>query len=144
MKHKLTETEENTLLQWIFTMNKCDIPLKPNTVQNMTDLLLSNCNTSKPPFTVEINWVQNFIQCHDVLKTHFSQKYNHQQALCEDSNKIQKWFELVQSTIEEWEITDKNIYNFNKTGFAMGMITTTKVITQADKHSHSSLIQPGN
>ena len=26
----------------------------------------------------------------------------------------------------------------------MGMIATAKVITQADKHSHPSLIQPGN
>ena len=29
-------------------------------------------------------------------------------------------------------------------GFAIGMIATTKVITQTDKHSHSSLIQSGN
>ena len=71
-------------------------------------------------------------------------KYNHQWAFCENSDKIQKWFEFVQSTIEEWEIIDENIYNFNKTGFAISMIATAKVITQTDKHSHSNLIQSGN
>ena len=82
-------------------MDKCGTPLRPTTVQNMADLLLANCDTSKPPPTVEINWVWNFIQCHDILKTYFSRKYDHQRALCEDSGKIQKWFKLVQSTIEE-------------------------------------------
>ena len=125
-------------------MDKYGISLRPTTVQNMADLLLVNHNTSKPPLTVEINWVWNFVQHHDILKTHFSQKYNHQWALCEDSDKIQKWFEFIQSTIEEWGITNENIYNFNEMGFAMGMVAITKVITQAEKHSHSSLVQSGN
>ena len=125
-------------------MNKYDILFKSTTVWNMTDLLLTDCNTSKPPFIIEINWVYKFVQHHNTLKTHFSQKYDHQQALCEDSSKIQKWFELIQSTIEEWEITDEDIYNFDETGFAMGIIVTAKVITQTDKHTHSSFVQPEN
>ena len=125
-------------------MNKHGTPLKSITIQNMTDLLLANCDVSKPPFTVRINWVWNFIQHHNILKTHFSQKYNHQQAFYEDSNKIQKWFKFIQSTIEEWGITDENIYNFNETDFVMSMVTTAKVITQIEKHSHSNLVQSEN
>lgn len=46
--------------------------------------------------------------------------------------------------IREWGIADEDIYNLDKTGFAMGMVATAKVITQADKRSRPSLVQLGN
>lgn len=54
---KLTETEEKTLLQWIFIIDKFGAPLRFNTIQNMADLLLAERNTLKPPLTIGINWV---------------------------------------------------------------------------------------
>ena len=39
---------------------------------------------------------------------------------------------------------NKDIYNFNETGFVMGIVVTAKVITQTDKHTHSNLIQSRN
>ena len=125
-------------------MNKCGASLRPTTVQSMADLLLTDCDMLKPPFTVRINWVYKFVQHHNTLKICFSWKYDHWWALCEDSSKIQKWFELVQSTIEEWGIMNEDIYNFNETGFAMGIIVITKVITQTDKCTCPSLVQSGN
>ena len=41
-------------------------------------------------------------------------------------------------------IINKDIYNFDETSFAMDIITITKVITQTDKWSCSSLVQSGN
>lgn len=46
--------------------------------------------------------------------------------------------------IQEWGIVEEDIYNFDETGFAMGIAATAKVITQADKCSCPSLVQPGN
>ena len=103
----MTETEEKTLLQWILTMNKYGVSFKPTTIWSMADLLLADCDTLKPPFTVEINWVYKFVQHYNTLKTCFSWKYDHQQALYENSSKIQKWFKLVQSIIKEWRIIDE-------------------------------------
>ena len=137
-KRKLTETEEYTLLQWILSMDKRGAPLRPTTVQNMANLLLANRDASKPSSTVGKNWVTKFVRRHDVLKTRFSRRYDHQRALCEDPKKIQEWFELVRSTIKEWGITDEDIYNFDETGFAMGTIATAKVITQAERTSRLS------
>ena len=92
-------------------MDKRGAPLRPKTVRDMANLLLANRDVSKPPPTVGIHWVQNFVRRHDILKTRFSRKYDHRRALCEDIDKIQKWFELVRSTIEEWGIADEDIYN---------------------------------
>lgn len=54
-QRKLTETEEETLLQWILTMDKRGAPLRPTTVRRMADLLLADRDASKPSPTVGIN-----------------------------------------------------------------------------------------
>ena len=76
-KRKLTETEEETLLQWILTMDQRGAPLRPSTVQDMANLLLANRDASKPPPTVGINWIYNFVRRYPILKTRFSRKYDH-------------------------------------------------------------------
>ena len=71
-KHKLTETEKNTLLQWILSINKQGASSRPTSIQDMTNILLVNYDVSKPSLTVRINWIYNFIQHYDTLKTCFS------------------------------------------------------------------------
>ena len=66
-------------------MDKRGIPLRPRTVQDMADLLLANRDALKPPPTVGIHWVHNFVRRNPILKTRFSRKYDYQRALCEDS-----------------------------------------------------------
>jgi hypothetical protein len=50
----------------------------------------------------------------------------------------------VQTTISTYGIANEDIYNFNETGFAMGLVATTKVITQSSCEGRPFLIQPGN
>ena len=37
-----------------------------------------------------------------------------------------------------------DIYNFDETGYAMGLVATAKVVTRSEMSSRPSLIQPGN
>jgi hypothetical protein len=46
--------------------------------------------------------------------------------------------------IIEYSILDDDIYNFNKTGFQMGVIVTVKVVTGTDRAGRPRIIQPGN
>src|ERR1700704_1643084 len=57
---------------------------------------------------------------------------------------IEPWFDLVRRTIDENGIQTEDIYNFDETGFAMGLITTAKVITRAEYYGRRSILQPGN
>lgn len=43
-----------------------------------------------------------------------------------------------------YSITIDNIYNFNKTSFAMGLINTAKVLTRSQMPGKATHIQPGN
>jgi hypothetical protein len=65
-------------------------------------------------------------------------KYDYQRAKYEDPEILGNWFKLLQATITKYGIVDEDIYNFDKTGFQMEVITTVKVLTQT-KPSKSGL-----
>ena len=46
--------------------------------------------------------------------------------------------------IAEYGILKDNIYNFNKTGFQINIISTAKVVIRSDQASRSRAMQPGN
>jgi hypothetical protein len=50
----------------------------------------------------------------------------------------------VQRTILEYGILDDDIYNFDETGFQMGVISTAKVVTGSERRNSPKAIQPGD
>ena len=45
---------------------------------------------------------------------------------------------------EKYSVLDCDFYNFDETGFIMGVIYTSIVITRADRRGRGKAIQPGN
>ena len=109
----------------------------------MVDLLLKQCGTTLV-LSVSQNWVTNFIKRHPLLSSQFSRQYNFKHTKCEDPKIIQEWFDCVQSSMLQYGIDLDDIYNFDETGFAMGLTATAKVITRAEYYGWRSLLQPGN
>ena len=44
----------------------------------------------------------------------------------------------------KYGIADADIYNFDETGFIMGQITVSMVVTSSDRRGKPKLAQPGN
>jgi len=44
----------------------------------------------------------------------------------------------------KYRIVDADFYNFDETGFIMGVITPGMVVTYADRCSRGKAVQPGN
>lgn len=141
--HKLSQIEEESLVQWILSMDSRGAAPRPTTVQEMANMLLAT-RGSTPVQTVGKNWATNFVKRHSELSTHFSRRYNYERAKCEDPKIIQEWFDCVQCTILQYGIDPDDIYNFDETGFAMGLTATAKVITRSEYYGRRSLLQPGN
>ena len=78
-------------------------------------------------------WASNFVKRHLDLKTRFFRKYDYQRAKCEDPTIIRDWFRLVESIIAKYGIDLADIYNFDETGFMMGLITSGMVVTGTDR-----------
>jgi hypothetical protein len=44
----------------------------------------------------------------------------------------------------KYGVLDDDLYNFDETGFMMGVITASMVVTRSDRHGKAKSIQPGN
>ncbi|KAF6514198.1 hypothetical protein HZS61_006454 [Fusarium oxysporum f. sp. conglutinans] len=69
-------------------------------------------------------WASNFVKRHKDLKTHF--------------------FPLVANVIAKYGIRPDEIYNFDETGFMMGVIASGMVVTGAERRGRPKVVQPGN
>ena len=109
----------------------------------MANILLKERSTDIP-ISVGKNWVYKFVKRHQQLQSRFTRKLHYQRAQCEDPTTIQAWFNLIQQKVDQYGIQEEDIFNFDETGFAMGIASTTRVITQAEKVALPKLVQPGN
>lgn len=89
-------------------------------------------------------WTDRFIKRQPKLRTRFSRIYNYQRALQEDPHALDAWFQLVTNMRAKYAIQDCDFYNFDETGFAMGMIRPGTVVTRSDRIGKPKAIQPGN
>ncbi|KAJ8228343.1 hypothetical protein LV160_008867 [Aspergillus fumigatus] len=141
--HKLTKLEEDSLTEWIISMDTRGAAPRPATVAEMANILLAARGTNPSP-TVGKNWPSAFIKRRDELRTRFSRRYDYRRALNEDPKSLREWFATVQCIINENGIQPEDIYNFDETGFAMGLISAQKVVTRAEYYGRRSILQPGN
>jgi hypothetical protein len=57
---------------------------------------------------------------------------------------IKQWFETVHEAIQEHGIHEDDIWNFDETGFAMGLCSTSKVITAVERSERPRRVIQGN
>ena len=137
---RLTDLEEQILIQFILDLDSRGFPPQLRGMKEMADQLLADRNA--PP--VGTRWALNFIKRHPELKTRFFRKYDYQRAKCKDLTIIHDWFRLMENTIAKYGITLADIYNFDETGFMMGIIQSGMVVTDTDRRGKPKSVQPGN
>ena len=137
---KLTDLEESTIIQYVLDLDARSFPPRLRGVEDMANRLLADRDA--PP--VGINWASKFVKRNQELCTRFTRRYDYQRAQCEDPDVINAWFRLVRDTIAKYGVEDSDIYNFDETGFMMGMISTAMVVTSSERRGKPRLAQPGN
>lgn len=140
---RLSKTQEDYLVQQIISRDERGYAPRHSHIQEMAKIILQLDSTT-PPDPLGGNWVTNFLKHHPKLKSRFIRHYNQQQAQCEDPKVIKNWFNTYKTICNDKGILPDDIYNFNETSFAMGLITTARVITRRDIPGKPHLIQPGN
>jgi hypothetical protein len=113
-------------------MDERGLPPTHAAVRKMAHLLLHE----RKGEAVSERWITRFIKRHDEFISKYTRKYNYQRAKCKDPEVINQWFSLIKNTIVKYGILEQDIYNFDETGFQMGVASTAKVIT-ASHHRKS-------
>jgi hypothetical protein len=136
----LTDLEEQTIVQYVVELYTRAFPPRLRGVEDMANQLLRE----RDALPVGKLWVHNFVKRQPELRTRYTRRYDYQRAKCEDPKVISEWFALVQNVKAKYGIVDDDIYNFDETGFMMGIIFAGMVVTTSDSRGKVKLAQPGN
>ena len=137
---KLTDLEENVILNRIIDLVERGFPPWLGDIRDMADRLLRVRDATY----VGPRWAENFVRRQPALSTRFRRQIDYQRALTEDPEIIRAWFALVRNMIAKYGIVNTDIYNFDETGFLMGMLSHAKVVTTSDLRGRPRTKQPGN
>ena len=136
----LTKIEEEVVVRYILDLDARGFPPRLEDVEDMANHILKTCGKRR----VGKRWIYRFVSRRQELKTRYSRAYDFQRALCEDPNVISAWFRLVQNMQTKYGIQDCDFYNFDETGFMIGVIYAAMVVTRSDRRGRSKAVQPGN
>jgi hypothetical protein len=143
-KRNLKPSEYEALVVWCLDLDKRGFPPQIIQVGEMANALLAARAPGQPSQVVGKNWATRFIRNEPRLAMKWNRRFNSQRAMCEDPASYKAWFDRVAATRLEYGILDEDTYNFDETGFMMGMTATCKVVTNSDRSGRAITIQLGN
>jgi FtsZ-binding cell division protein ZapB len=139
-KPSLSLLEEEAIIQYILDLDARGFSPRRADVEDMANTLAGGRGAQR----VGKCWTDRFIKRHPELCTRLSRVYDYQRALQEDPTTLSTWFSLFANIRAKYSIQDCDLYNFDETGFMMGMIRPSMVVTRSDRTSNPKAIQPGN
>ena len=128
---KLTDLEEKVLLERVLDLDTRGFQPRLSDVREMVDRLRTTRDASR----VGPRWANGFVKRHPELTTRFRRRIDYQRAQCEDPDVVNAWFRLVRNVVNKYAIQEGDIYNFDETGFVMGMLLAVKVVTCSERRS---------
>ena len=141
--HIITEFEEESLLQRLLDTDKYRFPIRPEFLRGMAEILFCD-HLQNPTATIGINWPYKFIKHYPEIYTQYTRQITYQHAKQEDPKIIIPWFQTVQAAIQEHGIHEDNIWNFDKIGFAIGLCSSSKIITAIERSERPYKVIQGN
>jgi hypothetical protein len=129
---KLSDLEEQIIVQFIVDLDSRGFPSRLRFVEEIANSLLADRDASPVG------------KRQPELKTRLFRKYDYQRAKCEDPTIIRNWFRLVANTVAKYGIRSDDIWNFDETGFMMGIIQSGMVVTGSEREGRPKSVQPGN
>jgi hypothetical protein len=137
---KLINTEELVVFQHVIKLDERGYSPRLTDVEDMANSLLAERNQPH----VGKNWAGTFVKRRPELTIKFNRKYDYKRAPCEDPEVIQGWFRLVDNTKAKYGILDEDTYNFDESGFMMGVISTGAVVTRSERRDRPRIVQQGD
>jgi hypothetical protein len=57
---------------------------------------------------------------------------------------VRGWFRLIENVKAKYSILDEDSYNFDESGFIIGVISTRAVVTGSNRREQPKIVQQGN
>ena len=137
---KLLPIEESSIVDFVLELDSRGFAPPVNAVREMANKLLAARGLGE----VGKNWPTNFVNRHDAITMKFNRKIDYKRYKQEELEIIAGWFQLVVNVKAKYGILDEDTYNFDESGFQMGIIYQQKVVTGSERRHRPRAIQPGN
>jgi hypothetical protein len=137
---RLTRPEEETVMQYIKKLDARGFAPTLSYIREMANQLLAARHGGQ----VGEKWARNLVKRKPEIKPQVTRQRDHQRVLCSNLTIISPWFNLVRNVKAKYGILDKDTYNFDETGFQMGVGGSVKVVTVSERRLRPLQVQPGD
>ncbi|KAF6814462.1 transposase [Colletotrichum sojae] len=128
---KLSAPEEKALCRYIDRLDRINLAVRPEFVQDAANAILREKGDAS---TVNRQWVTRFLKRHNYTKARQKKLHVDRQA-SEDTQRVQKYFQQLQQTVQEYGVQHTDIWNMDETGFRIG-VGKDQMITTRRKTAH--------
>jgi hypothetical protein len=137
---RLQKHEEDTIVQYIRKLDERGFAPTLSYVQEMANQLLAarggGCTGDK--------WAYRFVRRRTEIRSRISRPRDHRRVTCSNPAVISPWFDLVRNVKAKYRILDEDTYNFDETGFQIGVGGSVKVVTASERRLKPLSVQPGD
>ncbi|KAJ6086156.1 hypothetical protein N7486_010669 [Penicillium sp. IBT 16267x] len=136
---KLDESQEAALCRYIDFLDSIYLPPKRPVIAAAANAILASYHiddSTKPP-TIGGHWLQRFLRRHPEYLSRRQRAMDIERKKCLDKQVAKDWFDSYQETIAQYGITADDIWNFDETGFNIGVGRDQWIITREPKRQIS-------
>jgi hypothetical protein len=137
---KLQRLEEEVIIKRIRKLDAQGFAPTLSYIREMANQLLA----ARGGREVGEKWARNLIRRKPEIKSQVTRQRDHQRVLCSNPAVISPWFNLVRNVKAKYGILDEDTYNFDETGFQMGIGGSVKVVTASERRLKPLGVQPGD
>lgn len=128
--YKLTQAQESALYDYIARLDELGVCVRLPMIVSCANYLLQRGHDGPgPPPSADSRWAKNWLKRHPELHIRRQRSLNLDRAVAHDTEAILKWFEGFIDIIKMHGITPTDIWNFDETGFRIGIGKDQWVIT---------------
>ena len=124
-EQRLSPVEEEALKSWVLQLAQWGWPPKICHFRQMATEMLVEKKDFRP---LGVNWISHFLRRHEDLQSRFSRPLDKERTAVHDTTTILQWFQLVESTIQKYDIQKEDTYNMDEKGIALGSAGKSRVM----------------
>ncbi|USP77769.1 hypothetical protein yc1106_05043 [Curvularia clavata] len=128
--YKLAKAQDQALYDYIARLDELGVCVRLPMIVSCANYLLQQAhNGPGPPPTASSRWAKQWLKRQPELHVRRQRSLNLNRALAHDSDSIIEWFNTFISLIQTHGIPPSDIWNFDETGFRIGIGKDQWVVT---------------
>ena len=124
-RQRLTPQEEEAIVAWMLRLQAWGWPPRAEQIRSMVVDLLTKKGDTK---ALGINWLSKFLSRHPEVKTRYVAQVNKERASAQNPSVLSGWFEMFQQTVNQYQISNEDIYNMDEKCFLQGGVGKLKIM----------------